>query len=643
MSSPSFFINRLVVSGDLHCDISFKRGINILQAVDLQGNQKGTNKSGKTALIELIQHGLGKEHKNKSKYHFAPIIDQVKTLWIEVEANGTIFTIERSLTEIYAQAKLYNSAYLPEIQELNSELIPIDRMSSVLLNAIEVPQVSIKLKDGSLSALTFPLLMRAFILHQEDSFGAILDKMIPEQRRTDVIGFLTKIIPQERFAIEEEISGVQLKLQDITKYFISVQDFLQKNGIPSLVEADARVKEAEEVLINSRKILHEIQDEIKRQSTTQDRSINGQVDNLRKRLLEIKEKNSKTEYELVGLQKELSRLREVVSSLKVDRNKYQKLQASSIILSTIEFSVCPRCLLDVTTEMKLREENFRCSLCNRPLRTTSDTPPRVSKQPQDIQLQISEAEKLITNIQEEIKYKTHELENMHDQEKELGISIDKESQVYVSPSLDRVLAQSHEISQNEVSLAHANSLLNQAVALNELRKEMDELKKQLAALEDKLRQVRKASKSKLETLRKFYQDILSEIDFPDFRDCSISSQTLMPDINNQLYIHVGAALKGLATVSYHLAMLSLARLEDTFFPKMLVIDSPAVGDLNDENHEKLLRYLASLQLSGKKNEDVEFSSSIDWQIILTTRKIIPELEPYVFKKISAPSHMLFSR
>ena len=40
--------------------------------------------------------------------------------------------------------------------------------------------------------------------------------------------------------------------------------------------------------------------------------------------------------------------------------------------------------------------------------------------------------------------------------------------------------------------------------------------------------------------------------------------------------------------------LELAQREEPFFPQLLVIDSPAVGDLNEESHEKLLKYFAYL-------------------------------------------------
>jgi hypothetical protein len=90
-------------------------------------------------------------------------------------------------------------------------------------------------------------------------------------------------------------------------------------------------------------------------------------------------------------------------------------------------------------------------------------------------------------------------------------------------------------------------------------------------------------------------------------------------------------------------LLELARREQTYFSLMLVIDSPAVGDMNEVSYNNLLLYLASLQSS---TEQVEKSSdtSLNWQIILTTRNVISELEPYVKVKISkAPNKMLLRR
>ncbi len=67
----------------------------------------------------------------------------------------------------------------------------------------------------------------------------------------------------------------------------------------------------------------------------------------------------------------------------------------------VEFGICPRCLLDITPEMRQREHHDRCSLCNRPVRVTSDTPPIRSPKTDDINLQIDEAEQISIDVRQE--------------------------------------------------------------------------------------------------------------------------------------------------------------------------------------------------------------------------------------------------
>jgi hypothetical protein len=278
-------------------------------------------------------------------------------------------------------------------------------------------------------------------------------------------------------------------------------------------------------------------------------------------------------------------------------------------------------------------------LCNRPLRVTSDTPPRATPKTDDIDLQIEEAERILKDVRRESKEIQTSLETLRGQETKVSRDLDIESRLYVSPAVDRLLAQGREIAQRETELTQAQSLLGQARALEAIRSQLNELKKEQAKLEDQLREARKPYKIRLNKLREIYENILMAVEFPDFQSCSINSQTLIPNINGSLYIHTGTALKGLATVAYHLALLELSRKEETFFPRMLTIDSPAVGDLNNENHDKLLRYLAMLQSSIESDADDE-SKELDWQIILTTRRLIPDLEPYVIEEVSAPNRML---
>lgn len=647
MASPSLVIRRVVVEGELSCDLEFERGLSIIQGVATGGDEKSTHKSGKTSLVELIQHGLGRVQESKAKFHFAPIIEQIKTLWLEIEASGEILTVERSLQSIEQRARVREGEYMRGMGNLPAEQISIEDMSSLMLRALNIPQVAVKTAKGELFPLTFPTLMRAFILHQEDSFGGILDKMIPEQRRTDVIGFLSGIIPIERFEIEDRLAAVQTEAQEVEKYYESVQSFLYRNEVPTLNEAHNRVGRAEEALREAIEAQRNLQREIREAAARQSERRAGRIDSLRSQLFATKDEAGRIERSFIGLGQEEERLEEVLSSLKDDRRKAQRLRASSTILSSVEFSICPRCLLDITDEMKQREKHARCELCNRPLRTTSDAPPRAMPRTEDINSQVEETETVLKDVRREKDDLQRELERLHTREAEISRQFDLESQAYVSPAVDSLLARAHEVAEREADLARATSLFNQAQALEEIRGRLNDLKAQQAELEERLKEARKANRPRLDKFRAIYEQVLLDLDFPGFRDCNINPHTLMPYINGNLYTHMGVALKGLATVAYHLALLQLSRAEKTFFPRMLVIDSPAVGDLNNESHDKLLGYFAKLAAGdvevfgapGKR----ENGDEPDWQIILTTRRLVPELEPYVKERISRPDHLLLRR
>ncbi len=643
MASPSLVIRRIVVEGEISCDLQFGRGLNIVRAVQTGGDPKSTNQCGKTSLVELIQHGLGRRQKSKAKFHFAPIIEQLETLWLEIEANGEVLTIERSLQEITARVRVREGPYVPGIGGTPAELVSIRDMSALLLKALSIPMVSVKTAQGDLFPLSFPTLMRAFVLHQEDSFGAILDKMLPEQRRADVIGFLSGITPIERFVVEDKLSEVQLEVQNTEGYFDSVRAFLIENAVPSLIEAKAGVRTAEEALQTAREGQRSIQHEIRQASSGQSSVESGRIDNLRHQLLSIQGEVAQDERSFIGLRQEEERLNEVLASLRVDRQKARRLRVSSTILSSIEFGICPRCLLEITSEMRLRERYARCSLCNRLLRTTSDTPPRAMPKTQDIDLQIEETVAILADVRREREAVQDKLDQLRALESDIGHSLNMETQVYVSPVVDQLLAQAHEVAQREAELAQAEALLGQATALEAIRERLDRLKREQAELEDQLREARKPHKARLDALRQIYESIMMAVDFPHFGSCRIDSRSLMPYLNDTLYIHTGTAFKGLATVSYHLALLELARKEETFFPSMLVIDSPAVGDLNDESHDKLLHYLSMLQSTAEQSDSEHDAEELDWQIILTTRRLIPELEPYVEEEVSAPGRMLLRK
>lgn len=520
----------------------------------------------------------------------------------------------------------------------------LDYLSEFLLGALNIPVVSVKTSEGTLTPLSFNLLARTFILHQKYSYGGILNQVQPESRKADVLGFITGAISLRRFEIEQELAKIQSDAKEQEAYYNSVRAFLSKHNIPSIIEAFGRVQAAEEELAKAKEAQYNLQQRIKEATESKQEDRKGRIAALRAEMLKIEEDAARVERVLFGLRQEEERIREVLSSLVQDKQKSERLQVSSTILSSVEFSICPRCLLDITPEMKAREQHARCALCARPLRTTSDAPPKTTPRTDDIDIQIEEAEAVLSSVTRERGELQASQRQLEQQRNDIGRVLNDESRAYVSPAVDILLEQANTIALKEAALTHARSLLEQAESLETIRTELEALREKQATLEDTLRDARVAKRGRLEALRRIYENILNELEFPGFESCRIDPHSLMPYINGSLYIHQGIAYTGLAVIAYHLALLELSLQEKTFFPRLLIVDSPAVGDLNEKSHDKLLTYLS--RLASRENDLVE-AEEIDearWQIILTERRIIPDLLPYRKAVISGtPEKMLLRR
>ena len=157
MPSPKLIVRRLVVTGDYSLDQTFLPGMNVIHATRSGNDPRSTNSCGKTTLVELIQHGLGKTHNSKAKYFFAPNLDKLQTLWLEFETINGIFTIERPLQIINGAAHLHEGIYVQGIEKMPSETIKIDDMSSLMLNLVGIPNVSVNTSQGKSTPLSFRL------------------------------------------------------------------------------------------------------------------------------------------------------------------------------------------------------------------------------------------------------------------------------------------------------------------------------------------------------------------------------------------------------------------------------------------------------------------------------------------------------
>lgn len=636
MVSPRLTINRVVVEGDLGCNLRFEPGLNVVYADPADGGVTRTNRSGKTALIELIQYGLGRRHDLRQRFHFFPILDRLKNLWLEVSANEQTITISRSLQQLGAAASVYSGDLDAETAQKPREIVSVDDLSRLYLRLLNMPEVSVRRASGELDRLTFPVLMRAFILHQDDSFGAVLDKVQPESRRRDIIGFLSGIISLQRFPLEEKLGELQINIEHQEDVYRTVWEFLQQQGISSLQEAEEKLSQAETNVESATAARRSIQESML-QVEAIGQHLDGITNEIRNSLLTTENALSDLDRELIALNQESERLESLAASLRSDLQRSSRLKASTDVLSPVDFTICPRCLLPISTDMRHREDEDRCMLCSRPIRKTSDDLPRAAFEANDLRLQLDEAGSLLADVQQQVAETTLHRQELRTERERLANILNQETEAYVSPAVDRLLAAAEEVSRREAEAAAARALVGQARTLDQIRQSLEAMNDRRTEIDADLAAAIRSSGERLSSLREIYRRILTQVGFPDLREVSIDPHTLLPFINGMLYVHQGAAYRGVAVVAYHVALLELSLQWETYYPRLLVLDSPAVGDLNEETHSALLDYLGGLP---ERYSPVAETGESNWQVILTTRHMVPTLDPYIRETISSPDRML---
>lgn len=634
--SRDLFIRRLVVTGELGLDLSFERGLNVIESRASRSGPRASNRAGKTALVELIRFGLGRRIKSAKKFHFVGIQDQLDRLYLEVELGDDVYVVERPLRQVFAAARVRRGAYSEEMIRSEGSVVHVNELSAWYLSRLGIPDVSMKTSKGGLMPLSFPTLMRAFVLHQEDSFGAILDKVDPDQMKVEVISFLTGIATERRYEVEIEVAQAQTAFEAKSAQMKAVGEFLREIGVPTLPEAEALLEQRGAALESAVRAEALVQKSVRNAGAKGDET-KGVIEGVRSRLLELKEDRATAESLLVGRQGERERLTELLASLQQDLRRIERLRSSTALLSTVAFSSCPRCLQELTPEMEAREDHGDCALCARPLGMTSDEVPVQAPKPDDVEAQVVELEQVLTGVNAEIHAAAARLKQIADEESALAAELDRAMQQFVSPSVDRLIEAGRLVAERRRELSEIERVYEQALAFGRLLQETERLEATLRDLEAERRAAAKPNAARLALLTQELDRVLRGVGYPKYNGCTIDRSSLMPSVNGTHYESQGAAYKGLIATSYYLAMWLLAQEAPAYMPRMLVVDSPSTGDLNDESYDRLLSFLGSLQSDDTDRDD------LGWQLILTTRQVVESLERHVVLSISGEEGQMLLR
>lgn len=622
-TSPLFKVKRVIVTGELGCDIKLDSGINIIKGEAYNGDIRASNDCGKTIFMDLIKYGLGE----REKFSTGEIARDINMVFLEIELNYSIFTIARKLNMPGARVSIYEGPYQSElVRRPYIQISPETPYSDFLLEQLGIPCIRIPLsqKPGSpIRPITFQDFMRVFYMDQKNSFQEIMHGVQPDWLKAKIIQILLGMSSHEAEQITLKIKKLIDDIADLEHKVENIRNFLIQSANMNQIETgEKRNKLIQEIsLLNGQIYL------LKQQMRGQ----KGVTDELREKLNEIGRRLSELQESRTKLMIKVKDFHALMNSLTVDKEKVHKLQEAVFILSSVDFVNCPRCLQQVTTEMRMREDNVHCLLCGRPLLIDVEKT-RIPGKDEIVDEEINEVSVLLEKYQDDQKRLDVEINRLSIQKIELQEKLDMQSASYVSPFVDELERLLLEQNQINASIEMIDQNLRQWQFLKEREEELDKLIVEREKLQDIFNRINPNDNTKIRKLSDYYESFLHGIEFPNLKTVRIQSSDLMPLVNEHPYTEdTGIGSVSVKVIGYHYALLRFSLDNPCYYPRFLMLDSLRTFDINDETYMRTLLQFHQLQ---------DNLSSQDFQVIITARDIPEEMEQHVKERLNSINRRL---
>jgi hypothetical protein len=626
-TSPLLKINRVVVTGDLGCDVRLSPGINIIKGEAYQGDSSTSNNCGKTLFTDLIKYGLG----DRDRFSPGDISEKIDTLLLEIELNGKLMTISRGLNTPATRVAIYFNQYQNnlELQEPNFLVTPTTDFSNFLLEHLNIPNVRIPQSNkpgATIKPITFQDFMRVFYMDQKNSFQEILYKVQPDSFKTKTLKILLGLSKEQEEELSLRIKELIDKIADLEREIRNISAFLTKSGGKNRIDL---LEQKKELLAKIQNISNDVN--LTKQKMRGDRGI---TDEIRERLEKVNSEIANLMENRTKILLKVEDFRSLRNSLLIDKEKVEKTREASFILSSISFDTCPRCLQDITASMKRREDEANCMLCGRPL-IAHATETRVLDKHKIVEEEIQEVETLLEKYAREQTEIDIKLQTLVTQKNLLHEELDKKNQYYVSPFIDELERLLHLQNQVNAEIEIIDQQLNQWYLLEEKEKDLTELSAERANLQSALADIDTRDDTKLRKLSDYYESFLRGSKFPNLVNSRIQALDLMPLVNSRIYTeNTGSGLLSIKVIGYHFSLLRFSIDNPCYYPRFLMLDSPRAFDVNRETYSSVLKEFLNLE---KK------SSRSDFQVIITTRDLPEELEPMVIERLNSKNRMLLRK
>lgn len=600
-SNPQLKIARLEVTGAKGCQIDFDDKINIIQ---------GENSLGKTTVLKLIHYGLG------SGSSFIKEIASCDNLNLEIELNDQTFLLRRNLKKPTSKVRVFPVQQGKVNYEHYFEYALGSEFSNFILHHLQIPAKQIPQggrQFGETKSVTFLELFGLMYVSQDAGYVKIQANQRHDRMKKAVVETLIPLSGLEVLDLEVEHSRLNADRLAIKTEIDNNNKLLKELEIPPKGLILARINEIEAERNRKSQVLLELKQQMRGSS-----EVNLQ---LRQEILDL-------DQALQDLVDEITMVRQKVNDFKLSRNeakneqsrlrRYSELQN---VLSSFIFSNCPRCSQPITMEMRHREDDDRCMLCNRELLVEEKSPINVTKHIRDLEDEIRELDQLIDHYELSIVEINSRIEKRRFLKRAKEQELDeKMGEHFTSPFISNLESISGEIAALSERIHLERAFLSVWEKLDERYEHLADLDEKLSNISGEIsaiRQKKAEDQKKLDILSSYLHEFLFDI-YRDYETSTINLDTYEPLVNHHSYKNVSSVQRDLTILGYHYSLLRYSLHEESYYPRFLMVDTPNKDDMDPEIYQKVMHKFS--QLTKEKT---------NFQLILATRDVPDELRDNV--------------
>lgn len=233
-TSPYLVVQQLIVHGKSKLYFSkFEEGLNLIW---------GDMDSGKSSILNLIDYCLGGKNINLLYQEMA---SHGRTALLEVDLNGSVFTLERDILNEDGPIKVHTGAFesrstkFPMLMSASStKTMPDGWISDFILDTLGIPKVKIKesrlREDADSDRLSFRDLMKLLYLKQTRvGSDALLDYQNPSvfNKNVEIQKFVFNIYDDKLAALQSDLASELNELNELGRSESFIRKFLQDVAI----------------------------------------------------------------------------------------------------------------------------------------------------------------------------------------------------------------------------------------------------------------------------------------------------------------------------------------------------------------------------------------------------------------------------